>query len=110
MPGCAGLMHTARRILPFVFPVIVDPARISCTKIAFAEAVAKEGIGLNPHYCYVVDEWPWMGAYLADGFKTENARSIRDRSFDLYLNENYGEREAEDTIKAILKVENRFAK
>ena len=48
--------------------------------------------------------------YLADGFKTENARSIRDRSFCLYLNENYGEAEANDTVEAILKVERHFGK
>ncbi len=95
---------------PFVFPIVVDLGRISCSKIEFAEAVQKEGIGLNPHYRYVVDEWPWMAKYLADGFKTENARSIRDRSFNLYLNENYGAREAEDTVKAIVKVEKHFAK
>jgi len=95
---------------PFVFPIVVDVNRISCTKIEFAEAVQKEGIGLNPHYSYVVDEWPWMAQYLADGFKTENARSIRDRSFNLYLNENYSAREADDTVKAIVKVERYYAK
>jgi hypothetical protein len=72
--------------------------------------VQKEGIDLNPHYRFVVDEWPWVQPYLADGFKTENARSIRDRSFNLYLNENYGEAEASDTVEAILKVERHFGK
>lgn len=94
---------------PFFFPIIVDIERISCSKIEFAEAVLKEGIDLNPHYRFVVDEWPWVQPYLADNFKTDNARSIRDRSFCLYLNENYGEREANDTIQAILKVERHFA-
>ena len=95
---------------PFYYPVVVDPNRITCSKIEFAQAVQKEGIDLNPHYCYVVDEWPWVQQYLADDFKTDTARSIRDRSFNLYLNERYGEREAEDTINAILKVERHFAK
>jgi dTDP-4-amino-4,6-dideoxygalactose transaminase len=94
---------------PFFFPIIVDSQRISCSKIEFAEAVLKEGIDLNPHYRFVVDEWPWVQPYLADGFKTENARNIRDRSFCLYLNENYGELEANDTVQAILKVERHFA-
>jgi perosamine synthetase len=93
---------------PFFFPIIVDTARISCGKIEFAEAVLKEGIDLNPHYRFVVDEWPWVQPYLADRFKTENARDIRDRTFCLYLNENYGEREAEDTVQAILKAERHF--
>jgi perosamine synthetase len=95
---------------PFFYPVIVDIDRISCSKIEFAEAVLREGIDLNPHYRFVVDEWPWIQPYLADGFKTENARSIRDRSFCLYLNENYGEAEANDTVEAILKVERHFGK
>ncbi len=93
---------------PFFYPVIVDTARITCSKTEFAQAVQKEGIDLNPHYGYVVDEWPWLRPYLADDFRTENARSIRDRSFNLYLNENYGEREAEDTVNAIVKVERHY--
>jgi perosamine synthetase len=93
---------------PFFFPIVVDTDRIRCSKIEFAEAVRAEGIDLNPHYRFVVDEWPWVQPYLADDFKTDNARSIRDRSFCLYLNENYGEAEAGDTIEAILKVERHF--
>lgn len=95
---------------PFFFPIIVDTDRIGCSKIEFAEAVRAEGIDLNPHYRFVVDEWPWVQPYLADDFKTENARSIRDRSFCLYLNENYGEVEADDTVEAILKVERHFGR
>lgn len=95
---------------PFFYPVMVDVERIACSKVAFSEAVAKEGIDLNPHYAYVVDEWPWIHTYLADDFKSENARSVRDRSFNIYLNENYGKREAEDVVRAIVKVERHFAK
>jgi len=95
---------------PFFYPIIVDTDRISCSKIEFAEAVLKEGIDLNPHYRFVVDEWPWVQPHLADDFKTDVARDIRDRSFNLYLNENYGEREALDTVEAILKAERHFAK
>jgi len=95
---------------PFFYPIIVNADQISCGKIEFADAVQKEGSDLNPHYRFVVDEWPWVQPYLADDFKTENARSIRDRSFNLYLNENYGEAEANDTVEAILKVERWFGK
>ena len=95
---------------PFYFPIIVDPDRLRCSKIEFAEAVLKEGIDLNPHYRFIVDEWPWVQPYLADTFKTENARRIRDRSFCLYLNENYGESEVDDTVEAILKVERHFGR
>jgi hypothetical protein len=46
--------------------------------------------------------------YLADDFDAPNARSIRDRSFNLYLNEKYGEQESKDCVKAIVKVEKHF--
>lgn len=95
---------------PFIYPIVVDTDRISCSKLEFAKAVEAEGIGLNPHYQYVVADWPWLKPYLADTFDTPNARSIRDRSFNLYLNENYGEREAADTAAAILKVEKHFGR
>ena len=52
---------------PFFYPVLVDTDRITCSKIEFAEAVLKEGIDLNPHYRFVVDEWPWVQPHLADG-------------------------------------------
>ncbi len=51
-----------------------------------------------------------MKPYLVDDFDAPNARDIRDRSFNLYLNENYGEREAMDCVEAILKVERYYAK
>jgi dTDP-4-amino-4,6-dideoxygalactose transaminase len=95
---------------PFIYPVIVDVDRISCSKIEFAEAVLAEGIGLNPHYRYLVVDWPWLKPYLADDFETPNARDIRDRSFCLYLNENYGLHEASDCVAALVKVEKHFAR
>ena len=94
---------------PFYDPVMVEPERLRCSKIEFAEAVMAEGIGLNPHYQYVASEWPWLSPHLSDGFDTPNARSIRDRTFCLYLNENYGAREVADTLAAIAKVEGYFS-
>ena len=94
---------------PFFQPVVVDTAKLACTKVEFAEAVKAEGIGLNPQYRYVVSEWPWVRPYLADDFDCPNARDIRDRSFNLYLNENYTRREALDIANAIVKVERHFA-
>ena len=94
---------------PFILPIIVDPARIVVSKEAFARAVLAEGIGLNPHYNYLVEDWPWVRRLLSDAFETSNARSIRDRTFNLYLNENYGAAEAEDVVAALLKVEAAYA-
>ncbi len=94
---------------PFVYPVVVNPDRITCSKLEFAQAVLAEGIGLNPHYRYVVADWPWLKPYLADTFDTPNARDIRDRSFCLYLNENYSLSEASDCVAAMVKVERHYA-
>ena len=90
---------------PFVLPVFVDPARAKRDKISIAKAVLAEGIGLTPHYQYVVAEWPWVKPYLADDFGTPEAASSRNRSFCLYINENYGLEEAADTAAALLKVD-----
>ncbi len=95
---------------PFVYRVVVDVDRITCSKLEFARAVLAEGIGLNPHYQYLVAEWPFVRPYLVDGFDTPNARAARDGSFVVYLNENYGEREARDITRAIVKVEEHFAR
>jgi perosamine synthetase len=95
---------------PFYYPVVVHRDRITCSKVEFAEAVRAEGIDLNPHYKYLVAEWPFIRSYLADDFDPSNARDIRDRSFNLYLNEKYGEQESRDAVKAIVKVEKHFAK
>jgi perosamine synthetase len=94
---------------PFVYPIVVDCDRISCTKEKFARAVLAEGIGLNPHYQYLVADWPYLKPYLADAFDTPNARAMRDRTFMLYLNENYGLSEASDCARAIIKVEKHYA-
>ncbi|HUO44204.1 MAG TPA: DegT/DnrJ/EryC1/StrS family aminotransferase [Burkholderiales bacterium] len=93
---------------PFVLPVFVDLARSKHGKIEIAEAVRAEGIGLNPHYRYVVSEWPWLKPYLADDFGTPEALSSRNRSFCLYVNENYGSEEALDVAAALLKVDRAF--
>jgi perosamine synthetase len=95
---------------PFYYPVLVDREKITCSKTEFAEAVRAEGIDLNPHYKYLVADWPYIRPHLADDFDPPNARDIRDRSFNLYLNEKYGEQEARDAVKAIAKVEKHFAK
>jgi dTDP-4-amino-4,6-dideoxygalactose transaminase len=95
---------------PFILPVYVDMARATRSKVEIAEAVRAEGIDLNPHYRYVVADWPYIKPFLADGFDTPVARDNRDRSFCLYLNENYGETEAADTAAALLKVHRALAK
>ncbi len=90
---------------PFFYPIVVDTEQLPGSKTDFARAVAAEGIGLNPHYQFVVSDWPWVQPYLADDFDCPNAHSIRDRSFNLFVNEKYTASEVRDTIDAIVKVE-----
>ncbi len=95
---------------PFVYPIWVDEDKISCTKKEFAEAVRDEGIGLNPHYEYLVANWGYLKPFCSDDFSTPNARESLDTSFCLYLNENYGPDEAIDVAMAVEKVEKAFLK
>jgi perosamine synthetase len=94
---------------PFIYPVKVDRFRLRREKTEFSSAVLAEGIGLNTHYKYLVKDWAWVQPYLADDFETVNARMVRDSTFCLYLNEKYGAPEAEDTLRAIAKVERAFS-
>ncbi len=94
----------------FGFPIIVNADRIKFSKLQFARAIQAERIGLNPHYNFLVSDWSWAHQYLSDTFYPFYARQEIDSTFILYLNENYGEREAQDTIEAILKVEKAYKK
>lgn len=95
---------------PFFFPVFVDLEMVTCTKIEFAEALAAEGIGLNVHFGCVISAWDYAKPYLSDDFQCPNAMSTRDRSFNMFLNECYGEAELDDTIAAIIKIEKYYLK
>jgi len=90
---------------PFYLPVFVDMARAKRSKVEIAEAVRAEGVPLNPHYRYVVSQWPWALRCMADAFDTPVALDNRNRSFCLYLNENHGAEEAADIAAALVKID-----
>ena len=89
---------------PFIEPIFVNTSAL--TKIKFANALATEGIALNPHYQYLVCDWPWMKQYI--DCDTPNARDVLNRSFVLYLNENYGTHEVQSIMRAIERVERKW--
>ena len=95
---------------PFFFPVFVDVEKLTCTKTEFANALIAEGISLNPHFTSVISMWEWARKYTKHEFALPNAESMRDRSFNLFLNENYGKQEIDDIINAIVKLENYYQK
>ena len=47
---------------------------------------------------------------MKDDFVTKNAEDVRDRSFNLILNEKYGDQEVEDIVNATIKVQNHYQK
>jgi hypothetical protein len=89
---------------PFYFPIFVDQSRVNVTAEHFAIALQAEGVPLGAKYGCVVSTWPWVDAITSDAFVPTNAISTRDRTFNLHLNENYGEREVNDILDAIEKV------
>jgi dTDP-4-amino-4,6-dideoxygalactose transaminase len=95
---------------PFIYPIFVETTKLHTDKINFAKALIAEGIPLNPHYMYLVRDWNWVKNYLADDFETANARKVRNSTFCLFLNENYGPVEAKNVYEALVKVENALMK
>lgn len=95
---------------PFYYPLFVDPSRVSVSAEQFALALQAEGIPLGAKYGCVVNTWPWTENLVTDSFVPKNAISTRDRSFNLHLNENYGESEAMDIANAINKIALAYSK
>ncbi|MDD2777631.1 MAG: DegT/DnrJ/EryC1/StrS family aminotransferase [Methanocellales archaeon] len=94
----------------FFHTVMVDVDKLKVSKKEFAEAVAAEGIWVNPDYREVVSEWKWLQSYLKRGTHTPNASDFRDRTFNILLNERFSDEDIEDVIASILKVESVLAK
>ena len=52
----------------------------------------------------------YLEEFAEDNFITKNSIETRNNCFHLYLNENYGQKEIDDIINAISKVENYFSR
>lgn len=101
LPGCKPSLyfHTVG--------VAVDKLRVP--KKEFAQAVAAEGIWINPHYDYVVSDWKWLQQYLKHETKTPNPIDLRDRTFNILFNERFSDEDIRDIILSIVKVESVLA-
>ena len=91
---------------PFYFPIFYENKILNLSKKQFTDILIEEGIPLGWHYGCMVYDWKWAKKYMKDEFKSKNAIYYRDNCFHLYLNENYGTKEATEVVKAIKKIEN----
>jgi perosamine synthetase len=106
--SCKPLNYN-RGYAPFYFPIQYDAKVLRISKKKFTDALIKEGIPLGWQYGCLVSNWNWAKKYLSDKFKSKNALLTRDKCFHLYLNENYGLREALDIVNSIKKIENYYS-
>ena len=95
---------------PFFFPIFVDTTKLKCSKIEFAQALNKNGVSNNTHYGCVISEWKWAKKYYKEKYKTKNATTVKNSSFNLFLNERYTKEDAKNIIKTVLKIENKYLK
>jgi dTDP-4-amino-4,6-dideoxygalactose transaminase len=95
---------------PFFFPIFVDTNKLKCSKVEFAQLLNKNGVSNNAHYGCVISEWEWAKNYYKDSFKAENATEVKENSFNLFLNEKYTKKNAEDIITTLINIEDQYLK
>lgn len=100
-----------------------DDSVLGVDKARFCDALKAEGIPVNPSYRHIPCEqawfknkavfgtsgYPWTATdYTGDrspSFTVTNAVAATDQHFNIPLHERYGSQEAEDIVRAIVKVE-----
>ena len=78
---------------PFYISILVNSDLLNVDKNKFVNEIKKEGVPLLNSYGCVISKWKWAKKYTQDKFITKNAINFRNNSFNLFLNENYGEKE-----------------
>ncbi len=101
----AGLELPGTRSSIFFHTVVLDLEKIKVSKKEFVDALAAEGIWINGDYRDITCEWRWIPEYVRGFRETPNAINFRDKSFNILFNERFTDREVDDIIGAILKVE-----
>ena len=99
------LMNNSLGQSPFFIPIIVGN-EFESRKVEIAELLKSEGISLLPTFNNIVADWDIAKKLNWKIIKSSNAESMKARSFNLFLNENYGEREASEFVEALEKVLN----
>jgi len=106
--------------------VVLDLERLSVDKDRFVEALAAEGIPASAHYRYIPSEADWFvnqKVFANSGYPWQlpcyhgprnpvyelpNTAAAMRCSFNVAIHENYGEREVQDIVRAISKVEEAY--
>lgn len=97
------LMTHSRGQSPFFIPIIVG-SKYESKKLEIADLLVSEGISLLPTFCNIVADWEIAEKLKWKIVKTQNAKSMKARSFNLFLNENYGSNEAAEVVSSLEKV------
>jgi dTDP-4-amino-4,6-dideoxygalactose transaminase len=107
---CSILFKNINTLAPFYVPIKVELKRIRISKKNFAKEIRNEGVPLLDHYGCIINEWPWLKKVMKNSFKTKNAISFRNCTFNLFLNENYKKIHAQKIVNSILKIEKKYLK
>ena len=99
------IMNNSLGQSPFFIPLIVSN-EFEPRKVEIAKILQSEGISLLPVFNNIVADWEITQKLNWKVIKSLNAKSMKARSFNLFLNENYGEREATEIVEALEKVLN----
>ena len=70
-------------------------------KIDFAKKLLKLSVPLNPDYKYLVTDWPWLKKSCRQIY-SKNAKEILSNSFNIYINENYTNKDIDFIIEKSL--------
>ena len=63
-----------------------------------------EGVSLLPSFQNIVADWEITKKLNLKVIKSLNAESMKARSFNLFLNENFGEREINEIVLSLEKI------
>ena len=92
-----------RGVSPFLLPIILNEKYIS-KKEEIARMINAEGIDLSPRYDCVACQWDVAKKLNVRVIDSNNVNKMKAQSFNLFLNENYTEVEANDIYLAFNKV------
>ena len=105
----------------------LEPKAVRVDKDTFCKALAAEGIPVTPSYRHLPAEAPWFRDRRVFGksgfpwtcrgyagprnqiFRMDNAIAVTDTHFNVGMHERYGQREIDDILAAIEKVERAYA-